>query len=102
MANAAKANGVKYVFGESGHIKKLVYTADGTCTGAVAANGVVHKADIILLASGANTATLVEGRKEFVAETSVICVIKLEPHEIEKYKDIPIIDDFEQGEKFPS
>lgn len=56
-----------------------------------------HQADIVLLASGANTATLVDAKKEVVAQCSVICVMKLEPHEVEKYRNIPIIDDFEQG-----
>ncbi|KAF6819859.1 fructosyl amino acid oxidase [Colletotrichum plurivorum] len=101
MADAARAQGVKYVTGDSGYIKKLLYDSDGTCKGAVAADGTVHEAEIVVLATGANTAALVEASKEVVAQTSVICVMKLEPHEIEKYKDIPIIDDFEQGIIFP-
>ncbi|KAJ5017499.1 L-pipecolate oxidase [Colletotrichum sp. SAR 10_99] len=101
MANAAKAQGVKYISGEAGYVKKLLYDSDGTCKGAVAADGSIYTADIVLLATGANTATLVDAKKEVVAQTSVICVMKLEPHEVEKYKDIPIIDDFEQGIIFP-
>lgn len=97
MAKAARAQGVKYVTGDVGYIKKLLYDDDGTCKGAVAADGTIHEADLVVLTTGANTASLVEASKEVVAQTSVICVMKLEPHEIEKYKDIPIIDDFEQG-----
>ena len=97
MANAAKANGVKYVFGADGYVKKVVYDSNGTCVGVISENGKMHTADVVVLASGANTATLVEAREEVEAQSSVIMVIKLEPHEIEKYKDIPIIDDFEQG-----
>lgn len=98
MANAARSNGVKYISGDAGYVKKLVYEQDGTCTGAVSADGTVHKADIVLLASGANTATLVDlAKQEVVAQCSAIMVIQLEPHEVEKYKNIPIIDDFEQG-----
>ncbi|KAI8192175.1 L-pipecolate oxidase [Colletotrichum sp. SAR 10_75] len=101
MANAAKAQGVKYISGEAGYVKKLLYDSDGTCKGAIAADGSIYTADIVVLATGANTATLVDAKKEVVAQTSVICVMKLEPHEVEKYKDIPIIDDFEQGIIFP-
>ncbi|KAJ9145463.1 FAD dependent oxidoreductase [Pleurostoma richardsiae] len=101
MANAARANGVKYIFGDAGYIKRLVYDASGTCKGAVAADGTVYEADIVLLASGANTGTLVEAKQEVVAQCSVICVMKLEPEEILKYQNIPIIDDFEQGIIFP-
>lgn len=97
MANAAKANGVKYITGDSGYVKKLVYDSSGACSGAVAADGTVHTADIVVLSSGANTATLVEAKDEAYAASSAICVIQLEPHEIEKYKNIPIVDDFEQG-----
>lgn len=97
MANAAKANGVKYITGDAGYVKKLVYDGTGKCSGAVAADGTVHTADVVVLSTGANTATLVAAKDEACAASSAICVIKLEPHEIKKYKNIPIIDDFEQG-----
>ena len=97
MANAARANGVKYVHGDAGYVKRLIYDENGTCKGVITADETNHKADKIVVASGANTATLVEASKEVVAQCSVICVIKLESHEVEKYRDIPIIDDFEQG-----
>lgn len=97
MAKAAEGNGAKYITGRAGQIKQLLHE-DGTCKGAVAANGEIHRADKVIVAAGAGLPALVEGaRTDVRAETSVICVMKLEPHEIEKYKDIPIIDDFEQG-----
>ncbi|OLN96187.1 L-saccharopine oxidase 1 [Colletotrichum chlorophyti] len=101
MANAARGQGAKYICGEAGHVKKLLYNSKGTYNGAVSADGTAYQADIVILASGANTAALVESRQEVVAQTSVICVMRLEPHEIHKYKDIPIIDEFEQGIIFP-
>ncbi|KAM0331106.1 hypothetical protein ACHAPQ_006159 [Fusarium lateritium] len=101
MAVAAQEIGVKYITGDAGQIKTLVYE-DGVCTGAIAANGQLHTADKIIVAAGASLPGLIEGaRTDVKAETSAICVIQLEPHEIEKYKDIPIIDDFEQGIIFP-
>ncbi|RYP25215.1 hypothetical protein DL765_000096 [Monosporascus sp. GIB2] len=89
MANAARANGVRYICGDGGHVKKWIYNSKGTCTGAISANGRAHQADVVILASGSNTVTLVERKEEVVAQTMVICVIKLEPHEIEKYKTSP-------------
>ncbi|KAF2019454.1 FAD dependent oxidoreductase [Aaosphaeria arxii CBS 175.79] len=100
MANAARANGVKYTCGDAGYVRKLIYEGT-TCKGVITTDGAKHYADLVLLASGANTATLVEAKEEAEAQCSVICVIKLEPHEVEKYRDIPIIDDFEQGIIFP-
>lgn len=98
MAKAAQAKAAKYISGDAGHIKKLWYDRDGTCKGAIAANGQVHTADLVVVAAGASLPALVDGaRTDVVAQTSAICVIQLEPHEVEKYRDIPIIDDFEQG-----
>ncbi|KAL6912906.1 hypothetical protein FSST1_010666 [Fusarium sambucinum] len=102
MAKAAEAMGVRYITGPSGQIKTLVYDENETCKGAIAANGQYHSADKIIVSAGASLPALINGaRTDVRAETSVICVIKLEPDEIEKYKDIPIIDDFEQGIIFP-
>ncbi|KAL3593589.1 hypothetical protein FPOAC2_07889 [Fusarium poae] len=102
MAKAAEALGVRYITGVSGQIKALVYDENKTCKGAIAANGQYHSADKIIVSAGASLPALIRGaRTDVRAETSVICVIKLEPDEIEKYKDIPIIDDFEQGIIFP-
>ncbi|KAK6698904.1 hypothetical protein SNK03_011658 [Fusarium graminearum] len=101
MAKAAEAMGVRYITGASGQIKTLVYD-NKTCKGAIAANGQYHSADKIIVSAGASLPALIKGaRTDVRAETSVICVIKLAPDEIEKYKDIPIIDDFEQGIIFP-
>lgn len=98
MANAAKRLGAKYITGNAGQIKQLWYDSDGTCLGAVAANGQVHRADKIVIAAGAGLPALVKGSNTDVnAQTSAICVIQLQPHEVEKYRNIPIIDDFEQG-----
>lgn len=101
MADAARAKGVNYIFGDAGYVKRLVYDSAGTCKGVVTADGTTYEADIVLLASGANTATLIDAGQEVVAQCSVICVMKLEPEEIAKYQDIPIIDDFEQGDLYP-
>ncbi|KAM5349736.1 hypothetical protein ACJ41O_006241 [Fusarium nematophilum] len=97
MANAARANGVKYIFGDAGYARQLVYDGNNKCIGAVSNDGTFHQADIVVVATGANTATLVEAQKEVEAQCSAICVLQLRPDEIAKYKDMPVISNLEQG-----
>lgn len=102
MANAAETNGVKYVCGRSGTAVRLIYNdKTGTCTGVLTADGSTHTADLVVLANGAQIPTLIEAKDEVEASGSAVAVIELTPEEAEKYKDIPIIDDFEQGQSFP-
>ncbi|RYP65200.1 hypothetical protein DL769_006390 [Monosporascus sp. CRB-8-3] len=71
MANAARANGVRYICGDDGHVKKLIYDNKGTFMGVISVNGRVHQAGIVILASGSNTATLVEAKEGVAAQTMV-------------------------------
>ncbi|KAJ3547390.1 hypothetical protein NM208_g1542 [Fusarium decemcellulare] len=101
MANAAKANGAKYIFGDAGYARRLVYDGNYKCIGAISNDGTFHQADIVVVATGANTATLVEAKNEVEAQCSAICVLQLRPDEIAKYKDMPVISNLEQGIIFP-
>lgn len=102
MARAAETNGVKYVCGRSGTAVRLIYDdTSETCTGVLTADGSTHTADIVILANGAQIPTLIEAKDEVEASGSAVAVIQLTPAEAEKYKDIPIIDDFEQGDSAP-
>ncbi|OAL05184.1 sarcosine oxidase [Phaeosphaeriaceae sp. SRC1lsM3a] len=101
MATAAQASGVSYVSGDAGWVKKLLYDHKGTCIGALTHNGQSHLADIVILCTGASTAALIEAKDEIVARSHCVGVIQLTPEEVEKYKDLPIVDDFEQGILFP-
>ncbi|RYP40536.1 hypothetical protein DL767_001665 [Monosporascus sp. MG133] len=74
MANTARTNGVRYICGADGHVKKLINDNKGACTGVISANGRVYQADIVILTRSSKIATLVEA-KEVVAQTMVICVI---------------------------
>ncbi|CAG9956067.1 unnamed protein product [Clonostachys rosea f. rosea IK726] len=99
LAEAAKHNGVRYVTGDAGQIKELWYDSRGTCKGAISADGQLHEADIVVVAAGAGLPALVEGANtDVVAQTSAICVIQLEPHEVDRYRNFPVVDDFEQDE----
>lgn len=100
MATAARASGVNYVTGDAGWVKKLIYDDSGKCVGALGNNGQAHLADIVVLCTGANTAALIDAKDEIVARSHCVGVIQLTPDEVQKYKDLPIVDDFEQGMYF--
>ncbi|KKY30671.1 putative fructosyl amino acid oxidase [Diaporthe ampelina] len=101
MAREAEKNGVKYVCGRSGTAVRLIYDdTNGTCTGVLTADGSTHTADLVILANGAQIPMLIEARDEVEASGSAVAVIELTPEEAEKYKDIPIIDDFDQAVGF--
>lgn len=97
MANAAQANGVEYVAGNAGWVRKLLYDDKGACIGALSEDGQAHLADVVVLCTGANTAELVDAKDEIVARSHCVGVIKLSTSEAQHYKDLPIVDDFEQG-----
>ncbi|OAL53101.1 sarcosine oxidase [Pyrenochaeta sp. DS3sAY3a] len=101
MATAAQASGVNYVTGDAGWVKKLIYDDSGKCVGALGNNGQAHLADIVVLCTGANTAALIDAKDEIVARSHCVGVIQLTPDEVQQYKDLPIVDDFEQGILFP-
>ena len=62
-------------------------------------NGEAHLADIVILSTGANTAALIDAKDEIVARSHCVGVIQLTPEEAFKYRNLPIVDDFEQGTK---
>lgn len=97
MATAAQASGVNYITGDAGWVKKLLYDDKGTCIGALGNNGQAHFADVVILCTGANTAALIEAKDEIVARSHCVGVIQLTPEEVQKYKNLPVVDDFEQG-----
>lgn len=90
---------MKYVSGDAGYVKQLLFNAQGECIGALSANGQIHLADIVIVCTGANTAALVEAKDEIIARSHCVGVIQLTLEEAEKYKGLPIVDDFEQGIK---
>ncbi|KAK3185733.1 hypothetical protein K4F52_005598 [Lecanicillium sp. MT-2017a] len=101
FAVGAQSNGVNYISGSTGHVKRLLYDEKGTCIGALAENGQAHLAEVVIVCTGANTAALVEAKNEIVARSHCVGIIQLMREEAEKYKDLPIVDDFEQGILFP-
>ncbi|EOO01388.1 putative fructosyl amino acid oxidase protein [Phaeoacremonium minimum UCRPA7] len=101
MTTAAKQLGVKYVSGDDGWIKKLLYAPDGTCIGAEAASGARHYADKVVVSAGATSASLLDFEGQLQAKGHVVGHIQLSPQEAEKYASLKIVDHFEQGILFP-
>ena len=83
--------------GDRGWAQKLLYDSEGTCIGVLCKDGTVHLADAVVLCTGANTAALIDAKDEIVARSHCIGVIQLSPAEIQHYRALPIVDDFEQG-----
>ena len=98
MATAARAHGVQYITGDSGWVQRLLFNDIGTCIGVLSKSGEVHLADTIILCSGASTAALINAKDEIVARSHCVGVIQLTPQEMKKYQNLPIVDNFEQGE----
>lgn len=97
MAQAAADNGVTYLPGDAGHVQQLLFNQEGNCVGAKSADGTAHFADVIVLAAGAATASLLDMKGQLVAKGHTVGHLLLTPEEVEKYKDIPIVDHLEGG-----
>jgi len=101
MARAAIDLGARYVSGEDGWTKGLIYGPDGSCIGARSVGGTEHLADVVVVSAGAGSAELLDCQGQLQAKGHVVGHIQLEPEEIEKYRTIKIVDHFEEGIIFP-
>ncbi|KAL2866074.1 NAD(P)/FAD-dependent oxidoreductase [Aspergillus lucknowensis] len=100
MARAAQANGVEYISGDKGYVRRLLF-GEGTCTGAVTADGTTHAADVVVLATGAWTPSLIDLQGQLTAKGHSVAHIKLTPAETAHYSKLPIMDNLELGYYFP-
>lgn len=97
MARVAAESGVTYVSGDAGHVQQLLFDEDAVCIGARSADGTAHFADVVVLAAGAATASLLDMKGQLVAKGHTVGHLQLTPEEVEKYKDIPVVDHLEGG-----
>jgi sarcosine oxidase/L-pipecolate oxidase len=97
MALAAQKAGVTYISGDAGHVQQLLFNAEGACVGAKCADGTEHFADVVVLAAGAAAASLLDMKGQLVAKGHTVGHIQLTPEEVERYKNIPIVDHLEGG-----
>lgn len=101
MAEAAQKNGVHYITGDAGFVKRLLFDESGRCVGAKAADGTEHFADLVILAAGANAASILDLRGQLVAKGHGVGHIQLTPEEVKKYAGMPIVAHLEGGLIFP-
>lgn len=100
MAEAAQKNGVEYISGECGYVRQLVFDA-GECKGVIAADGTRHEADMVILAAGAWTPSLLDADNQLTAKGHAVAYIQLSPTETKHYSAMPIMDNLELGYFFP-
>lgn len=100
-ADAAQEKGVRYVTGDAGFVKQLLFDDSRRAVGAEAADGTQHFADLVILAAGANAASIIDLRGQLVAKGHAVGHIQLTPEEVTKYAGIPIVAHLEGGLVFP-
>ncbi|EEA25439.1 sarcosine oxidase, putative [Talaromyces marneffei ATCC 18224] len=101
MARKAMNSGVKYISGDAGYVKQLLFDADSTCIGVRCADGSTYYGKKIVVAAGAAAGSPLDLKGQIVAKGHTVGHIQLSPEEVKKYKDIPIIDHLEGGILFP-
>ena len=103
MAGAAQQNGVKYVTGETrGYVRELILDEiTQECKGVVTADGTKHEADVVILAAGAWTPSLLDMKGQLTAKGHSVAHIQLTPSETKHYAALPIMDNLELGYFFP-
>ncbi|RDW93843.1 NAD(P)/FAD-dependent oxidoreductase [Aspergillus mulundensis] len=101
MAQEAIKSGVKYISGNAGYAKQLLYDENQTCIGVKCADGSAYFASKIILAAGAAAGSLLDLENQIVAKGHAVGHIQLTPEEVEEYKDMPILDHLEGGILFP-
>ncbi|CAK3973549.1 fructosyl amino acid oxidase [Lecanosticta acicola] len=101
MADAAQARRVKYVTGTAGHVVRFLFDESGRCIGVKCVDGTQHFADENILAAGAAAASILDMKGQLVAKGHTVGHIQLEPHEVQKYAAMPVVDHLEGGILFP-
>jgi Glycine/D-amino acid oxidases (deaminating) len=71
------------------------------CKGVVTADGTRHEADVVILAAGAWTPSLLDVKGQLTAKGHNVAHIQLTPSETKYYASMPIMDNLELGYFFP-
>ncbi|KIX04192.1 uncharacterized protein Z518_07746 [Rhinocladiella mackenziei CBS 650.93] len=101
MALAAQQNGVSFISGNQGHVRDLIFSPSGCCTGVRTQDGHRNDADMVVVATGAWTASLIDVHGQLVAKGHSVAHIQLTPSETRHYASLPILDNLELGYFFP-
>ncbi|EED15927.1 sarcosine oxidase, putative [Talaromyces stipitatus ATCC 10500] len=102
MLEVSERNGVEFVSGSKGYVRKLRYASDGTtCRAVITQDGTVHEADLVILAAGAWMPSLIDLQGQLTAKGHSVAHIQLTPAETKQYSTLPILDNLELGYFFP-
>lgn len=101
VAMAAQENGVEFISGDRGFVRDVVTMPDGRCCGVTTKDGTTHLADVVVIAAGAWTPSLIDVQDQLTAKGHSVAHIQLSAEEARRYKDMPILDNLELGYFFP-
>jgi sarcosine oxidase/L-pipecolate oxidase len=98
MHQEAVRMGVQFVTETEGRVEKLLYTSDNSAVlGARTADGVSHTAKQTILSAGANSALLLDFKKQLRPTAWTLAHIPLSAVEAEKYRDLPVLYGVDRG-----
>ncbi|KAJ5702404.1 FAD dependent oxidoreductase [Penicillium malachiteum] len=97
----AQQQGVEYISGDKGYVRKLVLDSSQECKGVICADGTCHDADLVIIATGAWTPSLIDLQGQLTAKGHGVAHIQLTPAETKHYATMPIVDNLELGYFFP-
>ncbi|OTA86165.1 hypothetical protein M434DRAFT_157511 [Hypoxylon sp. CO27-5] len=110
--NEAEKLGVRFITGQKGEVVELLFSNndqpdlikaekdDGsrrTLEGVKTADGTIHKANITILASGANAELLFDFKGQLRPTAWTLAHIRMKPSKAELYKNLPILFHIEKG-----
>ncbi|RDW64468.1 NAD(P)/FAD-dependent oxidoreductase [Aspergillus mulundensis] len=90
--------GVKFITGDEGGVKSLVYSGDGSdVIGAQTLDGREHKADHVILCAGAGSDQLLDFEKQLRPTAWTLAHIQLTEEERKLWKDLPVLFNVNSG-----
>ncbi|KAJ6031048.1 fructosyl-amino acid oxidase [Penicillium herquei] len=93
----AQRLGVTFITGSpSGKVTTLVYENDDV-TGAQTEDGIIHRADHVVLAAGAASDLLFDFEKQLRPTAWTLCHIQMTPAEAQQYRNLPVLFNIEKG-----
>ncbi|KDQ51628.1 hypothetical protein JAAARDRAFT_163427 [Jaapia argillacea MUCL 33604] len=94
--------GVRFISGPAGTMKSLLRGEhDNEVLGVVAQDGTEHLADLVILATGAWSESLLNFEGQLFSGAYNLCHIQLTPEEAEKYASLPVLNAPTRGYCFP-
>jgi sarcosine oxidase / L-pipecolate oxidase len=97
MATESASRGVIFSSEDEGNVQTLLFNQKGACIGVRVLGDMSYYADCIILAAGANSASLIDMEDKQCALGHTVCFIRLESHEVERYKYMTLIANIEEG-----